>query len=209
MVKKGIKIILLILIFISFFIILYGIYVIYFYDNKVKNMAIKVEEEIDNKVLVEKIDNQRIVESKVEENNADIVYEIDNGDALGIIVFESGKKVAIYNNPTDNNMMMGIGKIVDDSVLNESGNSVLVGHNDIGFSELKNIEVNDIIKVKTIYSEAEYQVVDAYVTESNDPNPYKYNEEVLLTLITCYPFNFFGNTSKRFVVIAKKIIEFK
>ena len=39
-------------------------------------------------------------------------------------------------------MMIGIGKIIDNSILNMSGNSILLGHNDVGFTELKNINPN-------------------------------------------------------------------
>lgn len=196
MLKKGIKIILLVLVFISFLVTLYGIYIIYSYDYKVDVTAQKVIEEI-NDVVIE--DN--VVNDKLNEENR-LVLE---NKAIGVIIFESGKMVAIYNNPTDYNMMIGIGKIIDNSILNISDNSILLGHNDVGFTELKNIKVNDTFKIKTTSKEVIYKVTNTYITEKDDPNPYRSSDNIIVTLITCYPFNYIGDTNKRYVVVAKPI----
>ena len=193
MIKKGIKIILLALVFISFLITLWGCYTICLYDYKIDITAKKVVEEIDEVV----VNNKTKKEDNKEEN-----IEID---ALGIIIFESGKMVAIYNHPTDYNMMIGVGKIIDNSILNESGNSILLGHNDVGFTELKNIKVNDTFKIKTTFKEVAYQVIDVYITEKEDANPYRSSESMMITLITCYPFHYIGETSKRYIVVASPI----
>lgn len=196
MLKKGIKIILLVLVFISFLVTLYGVYIIYLYDYKVDVTAQKAIDEI-NDIVIE--DN--VINDKLNEENR-LVLE---NKAIGVIIFESGKMVAIYNNPTDYNMMIGIGKIVDNSILNVRGNSILLGHNDVGFTELKNIKVNDTFKIKTTSKETIYKVTNAYITEKDDPNPYRSSDNVIVTLITCYPFNYIGDTNKRFVVVASPI----
>ena len=193
MLKKGIKIILLVLVFISFLVTLYGVYIIYSYDYKVDIMAQKAIEEINDIVIEDNVVNDKLNEEILEEK------------AIGVIIFESGKMVAIYDNPTDYNMMIGIGKIVDNSILNVSGNSILLGHNDAGFTELKSIKVNDTLKIKTISKEVIYKVTNAYITEKDDPNPYRSSDNVIVTLITCYPFNYIGETNKRYVVVARPI----
>ena len=192
MLKKGIKIILLVLVFISFLITLWGMHTIYLYDYKVDITAQKVVEEIGEVV----VNNKTKKEDNKEEN-------IVSG--LGVIIFESGKMVAIYNNPTDYNMMIGVGKIIDNSILNESGNSILLGHNDVGFTELKNIKINDTFKIKTTSKEVVYQVNNVYITEKDDSNPYRSSESMMITLITCYPFRYMGETSKRYIVVASPI----
>lgn len=196
MLKKGIKIIFLVLVFISFLVTLYGVYIIYSYDYKVDVTAQKAIEEI-NDVVIE----DSVINDKLNEENR-LVLE---NKAIGVIIFESGKMVAIYNNPTDYNMMIGIGKIVDNSILNVSGNSILLGHNDVGFTELKNIKVNDTFKIKTTSKEVIYKVTNTYITEKDDPKPYRSSDNVIVTLITCYPFNYIGETNKRYVVVARPI----
>lgn len=196
MLKKGIKIILLVLVFIFFLVTLYGIYIIYSYDYKVDVTAQKAIDEI-NDVVIE----DSVINDKLNEENRLVLED----KAIGVIIFESGKMVAIYDNPTDYNMMIGIGKIIDNSILNVSGNSILLGHNDVGFNELKNIKVNDTFKIKTTSKEVIYKVTNTYITEKDDPNPYRSSDNVIVTLITCYPFNYIGETSKRYVVVARPI----
>ena len=192
MLKKGIKIILLALVFISFLVTSWGMYTIYLYDYKIDITAQKVVEEIDEVV----VNNKTKKEDNKEEN-------IVSG--LGVIIFESAKMVAIYNHPTDYNMMIGVGKIIDNSILNESGNSILLGHNDVGFTELKNIKINDTLKIKTTSKKVVYQVNNVYIAEKDDPNPYRSSESMMITLITCYPFHYIGETSKRYIVVASPI----
>ena len=196
MLKKGIKIILLVLVFISFLVTSYGVYIIYSYDYKVDVTAQKVIKEI-NDIVIE----DSVINDKLNEGNRLVLEE----KAIGVIIFESGKMVAIYDNPTDYNMMIGIGKIIDNSILNMSGNSILLGHNDVGFTELKNIKVNDTFKIKTTSKETIYKVTNAYITEKDDPNPYRSSDDIIVTLITCYPFNYIGETNKRYVVVAQSI----
>lgn len=193
MLKKGIKIIFLVLVFISFLVTLYGCYIIYSYDYKVDVTAQKAIDEINDVVIEDNVVNDKLNE------------EILENKAIGVIIFESGKMVAIYDNPTDYNMMIGIGKIIDNSILNMSGNSILLGHNDVGFTELKNIKVNDTFKIKTTSKETIYKVTNAYITEKDDPNPYRSSDDIIVTLITCYPFNYIGETNKRYVVVAQSI----
>ena len=192
MKKKGIKIILLVLVFISFLITLWGYYTIYLYDYKVDVTAQKVMKEIEEDLAYE---------TRVEQNKEENIQI----SALGVIIFESGKMVAINDNPTDYNMSIGVGKIIDDSILNESGNSIILGHNDVGFTELKNIKINDTFKIKTISKEVAYKVTDIYITEKEDANPYRSSESIMVTLITCYPFHYIGETNKRYVVVGKSI----
>lgn len=199
MEKQTINIILVSLLFGSLIIIFYGFYLIYSNDKMIDKVALELELELDKKIL----NKEEITSEESESANQKLEDNETNDESIGIIMFASGKRVAIYNNPTDNNMKLGVGKIRDNSVLNKSGNSILLGHNDGSFRELKNILIGDIIKIKTRDLLLQYEVVDAYVTSYDDPIPYKSSDEVIVTLITCYPFFYLGNTTKRYVVVAR------
>ena len=110
----------------------------------------------------------------------------------------SGKAIAIYNNPTNYHMKIGVGKIDNYSILNKKGNNILLGHNDVSFSELKNIKEGDVIEIKTKENIVKYKVTEIYITDKDNPNPYKSTDDITLTLITCY----INDISKRLVVIA-------
>ena len=195
MEKKNINRILISLIFISLLTTVYAFYTIYKTNKKIDTMALITEKEINNNLStnIEKTTN----ETKTNTNNSN--------NAIGLLIFESGKKIAIYNNPTDYNMKIGIGKITNNSVLNTSGNSILLGHNDSSFTELKNIKIGDIITIKTTTKILNYKVNNTYITKKDDPTPYKSTEDTKLTLITCYPFNYIISTPSRYIVEATPI----
>jgi sortase A len=79
-------------------------------------------------------------------------------------------------------------------------------HRDSFFRPLKDIKVNDTIRLTTPGETTEYRVVktkivgpkDTYVLDELEP-------ENTVTLVTCYPFNYIGPAPKRFIVQAVKI----
>lgn len=192
--NKTINFILIMLICISLLISLYGIYIIYSSKKNIEINAANVKKEIDNISYNNKAENKTKNNIENETNE-----EVINENAIGLIIFENGKSVAIYNNPTDYHMKIGVGKIDNYSVLNEKGNNILLGHNDVSFNELKNVKESNIIEIKTNKNTIKYKVTETYVTDKDDPNPYKSTDDITLTLITCYD----SNISKRLVVIAK------
>lgn len=197
MEKRYINFIFIILILISILVTIYGAY-----TSKTTNVLEIEKEEIENAITVaiEK------VEEKESNEITNVSYEIKkktednrNEGAIGIIIFENGKTIEIYNNPTKEHMSIGIGKLQNNSILNKQGNNILLGHNPGKFSKLENVKVGDIIKIKTKESTKKYKVTEVKILEKDDPTPYKSSNELMLTLITCYA----SDNSKRIVVTAK------
>ena len=87
MEKKNINRILISLIFISLLTTVYAFYTIYKTNKKIDTMALITEKEINNNLStnIEKTTN----ETKTNTNNSN--------NAIGLLIFESGKKIAIYN----------------------------------------------------------------------------------------------------------------
>lgn len=201
MFKKKINIALIVVIFISFVVMLYGAYIIYEYDEKIIETAYIVENKIDGDVV-----------NGIKEDAVSAVQEVEKilkkevyTDAIGIITFESGEKVAIYEGITDNHLNIGAGKITNDAVLNERGNSILLGHRDGSFAVLKSVSIGDEFEVKTRNLVSRYKVSKTYVTEKDDLTPYEDSEKIMITLITCYPFIYLGDAQQRYAVVAELI----
>lgn len=205
MEKKNINVIFVFCFVFSFGVALYGAYLIYSYEYEVKKSVVEVEEKVLEEEIIGEVNGEHEVE-QVEEKTDEVVKKFENDeDSLGVITFKNGKKVAIYNNPSDYNMDRGIGKLINNAILNESGNSILLGHRETGMYELRNVEVGDVIEVKTSKKIVRYKVVSTYVVSKDDPNPYKSTSDLRITLITCYPFIYNGNAPKRFVVVGSVI----
>ena len=64
----------------------------------------------------------------------------------------------------------------------------------------------DIIEVKTSYGDFYYSVCDEQVVMENESYklPIQNNEEILM-IYTCYPFDSVGHTPYRYVVYSRKL----
>jgi sortase A len=92
------------------------------------------------------------------------------------------------------------------SLPGNQGNSVIVGHRDTYFQTLKKLNRQDIIQVQTLKSLAQYRVRHLSIVHQNQTEVLLSDEQGLLTLITCYPFDSaLINPEMRFVVQAEKI----
>ena len=89
----------------------------------------------------------------------------------------------------------------------ESGNSAIAAHRDGLFRPLRNIRVGDEVRVRTLEGEFTYRVRETKIVLPTDLSVLAPSDKPMLTLITCYPFNFIGNAPKRFIVHADRVAE--
>ncbi|WP_233267377.1 class GN sortase [Paraglaciecola sp. L3A3] len=96
----------------------------------------------------------------------------------------------------------------------EIGNSVIVGHRDTQFNDLKNIQQGDVIEVKTSGQRQKFQVSSLRIAHQSqvelmydDSMSNEYNsDKATLILITCYPFDsVVPNPTHRYIVRAVAI----
>jgi len=80
----------------------------------------------------------------------------------------------------------------------------IAGHRDSFFRPLKDIKLNDRIRLTTPTGVTEYRVVSTKIVGPRDTHVLQKNSSELMTLITCYPFHYIGRAPKRFIVEAAK-----
>lgn len=89
--------------------------------------------------------------------------------------------------------------------LDDEGIKLISGHRDTHFSKLKNVNVDDEIRIETKNGDRRYKVVDMKVEDSRT---YAINPTVDngLVLSTCYPFNSMSAGGyERFVIRAREL----
>ena len=100
---------------------------------------------------------------------------------------------------------VSIAHIPNTSKPGESGNICLAAHRDTFFKNLIFVNINDLIMIEHLAGIDEYLVQDIKVidlSETNYIHEYNYDK---LTLLTCYPFDYFGNAPYRYLIVAKKM----
>jgi len=80
----------------------------------------------------------------------------------------------------------------------------IAAHRDTFFRALKDIKVNDTIRITTPEGTTEYRVVSTKIVPPSDTSVLDAKDDSTLTLVTCYPFYYIGPAPKRFIVQAKK-----
>jgi len=128
------------------------------------------------------------------------------GDKIGTITLPSlALSWPIFEGTTENELAQGVGHFRRSVLPGYRDNSVLSGHRTTVFGRLGELEVGDLIHVKTSAGEFTYQVSSFRIVERTDRTVIVPTSEAILTLTTCYPFYSLVQTTEAFVVSAELI----
>jgi sortase A len=111
----------------------------------------------------------------------------------------------VANGDDDETLRVAIGHLPDTPLPWEEGNSALAGHRDTLLRALRNIRVDDDMRVVTAYGEFMYQVKRIVIVAPDDLSVLTPTPQAALTLVTCYPFSYVGHAPKRFIVQAARV----
>jgi sortase A len=99
-------------------------------------------------------------------------------------------------------LRLAVGHIEGTAFPGESGNIGLAGHRDTFFRRLRDIQVNDEIRIVIPGETLIYKVEDTSVVEPRDTWVLNETSTPVLTLVTCYPFTYVGSAPNRYIVRA-------
>jgi sortase A len=100
-----------------------------------------------------------------------------------------------------------VGHIPGTALPGQQGNVALAGHRDTFFRGLRKVRVNDEIKLTTLSGSYRYRVASTKVVDPEETEVLDYDDDDILTLVTCHPFNFVGSAPRRFIVRAHRVLE--
>lgn len=125
---------------------------------------------------------------------------------LGRIEINSlGLTAMIQEGTSAQTLQRGVGHIAGTAQLGQSGNVGLAAHRDTFFRKLRNIQQGEEITLTTLNGSYKYRVELISIVEPEDSAVLRDSGENILTLVTCYPFNYIGSAPKRFIVRAKEV----
>jgi sortase A len=99
-----------------------------------------------------------------------------------------------------------VGHIRGTPLPGQQGNVALAGHRDTFFRGLRKVLVNDEITLTTLSGSYRYRVDSTKVVKPEETEVLEDDGDIL-TLVTCYPFNFVGSAPRRFIVRARRVLE--
>jgi sortase A len=144
------------------------------------------------------------------------------GSLLGRLEIARLNLAAMVREGVDaNTLKIAVGHVPSTALPNEPGNFAIAAHRDTLFRALKDIKKYDLVTLQSPTGNYTYQVLATKIVKPSDVSvlradgggmipPAAISSDhgapgKLLTMITCYPFNYFGSAPKRFIVEAKLI----
>ena len=112
----------------------------------------------------------------------------------------------VLNNVSGEALAFGVGHLPSSAKPGTNGNIVISAHRDGVFRKLQNVHKNDIIILESTNGVDKYKVNEIIVTANDDVQWIDNTESNIITLITCYPFNYIGNSEQRFIIRANRIL---
>ena len=95
-----------------------------------------------------------------------------------------------------------VGHVASTALPGQPGNAAFAGHRDTFFRKLRDVRKGDEIVFTTVQGRHRYVVDDIRVVNPNDVSVLEPTPRPVLTLVTCYPFNYIGSAPERFIVRA-------
>jgi sortase A len=108
----------------------------------------------------------------------------------------------LFDGTDDLTLNHAVGRIAGTSRPGEPGNIGIAGHRDGFFRGLKDVRVGDAIELKTLKGTDTYIVDQIQIVSPRQVEVLRPTSVSSLTLVTCYPFYFFGSAPQRYIVTA-------
>jgi sortase A len=143
----------------------------------------------------------------VSNKTRDVARPLVEGELIGRVDIPRLKLSAAVAEGDDNATLgKAVGHLPDTPLpWHRRGNVGLAAHRDGLFRALKNIRMDDEVRVITPRGEYFYRVRNTRIVNPEDVWVLAPTPKPTVTLITCYPFSFVGHAPQRFVVQAELV----
>jgi len=148
----------------------------------------------------------KVLEETKRTRTENLGVEGREGSPLGRIeISRIGLAAIILEGMDDKTLRRAVGHLPGTPLPGRSGNVAIAGHRDTFFRPLRSIRKDDEIKLATLNGSYLYRVDSTKIVEPEDIQMLEASNDAILTLVTCYPFNFVGSAPKRFIVRARRV----
>jgi sortase A len=135
---------------------------------------------------------------------------VQSGAPLGVLrISKINLEAPVLEGTDDVTLNRGVGRISGTARPGEQGNIGIAGHRDGFFRGLKDVAPGDAIELKTLKGTDTYVVDRMQIVTPNNVDVLRAGPVPSITLVTCYPFYFFGSAPKRYIVTASLTREIK
>lgn len=125
------------------------------------------------------------------------------GEDIGNLIIPTlNQTLPIFHGTDEDELSRGIGHFAGSVLPGENDNAVLSGHRDTVFKELGQLKLTDQLIVETSAGTFTYEIRETKIVPSDDKSIITPATSAVLTITTCYPFDFIGSAPDRYILIA-------
>lgn len=126
------------------------------------------------------------------------------GETLGNVEIPSiSLNSPLIHGTLDKYLKLGVGHYAGSTLPGENGNVIISGHRDTVFRKLSDVSPGDLIILNTKLGSYTYKMKDHKIVDKEDRTIIVPSDHEMLTITTCYPFNYVGNAPKRYIIFAE------
>lgn len=133
----------------------------------------------------------------------------EEGEASGILhIPRLEAELPIVEGTHEDDLEKGVGHYEGTAYPQQNDQIVLSGHRDTVFRDMGELEIGDILTVEVPYGSFSYEITETQIVDADDRTiivPTAPDE--VLTLSTCYPFNYIGSAPDRYIITALPVEE--
>ena len=153
---------------------------------------------------------KELIEDSTEETPSNEEAKIDGtnfspstGETAGILhVPKLDSELPIIEGTHEDELAQGVGHYGGTAYPTQDEQIVLSGHRDTVFRRMGELGLGDILTVELPYGKFSYEIVDTKIVDADDRTIIKPQGKEVLTVTTCYPFNFIGSAPDRYIITA-------
>jgi sortase A len=155
---------------------------------------------------VNKSDIDKVMAEAKNQTNVDrqILYpdRPKTGETVGdLIVPKLNAVLPIIEGTDPDELEKGVGHYAQSVLPGEKDNAVLSGHRDTVFRNVGKLKIGDQLITKTNAGVFTYKIVKMWIVDQDDRTVIvSHKGKQILTLTTCYPFNWVGSAPQRYII---------
>lgn len=128
------------------------------------------------------------------------------GDKIGILKMPALKlNLSIYEGTSAKTLKKGVGHFSDSVFPGVEDNAVLSGHRDTVFRQIGKLKKGNLLIIENASGSFTYEIKGTKIVHADDRTVIVPKDHGVLTLTTCYPFNFIGKAPDRYIISADLI----
>ncbi|PUB11152.1 sortase A [Paenisporosarcina sp. OV554] len=125
------------------------------------------------------------------------------GEEIGTLYIPKlESELPIFHGTNEDELEKGVGHFEDSVLPGEKDNSILSGHRDTVFRNLGKVGKGDELQVTTAAGTFTYKVMKVRIVDEDDRTVIVPKPRAVLTVSTCYPFDFIGAAPERYILEA-------